>query len=166
MSWRDVPDTEEAVYGVTYRTSVPLAQWSIALAVPAVMNKVLAIGAKIAEGRAEIVKTEIFAPGGIPADWVARGYRATDWGVRITWRKVAGGTPILVYAAAVAIVIGVATLSWVVVAKFTEKEFAEFNEEIRATGDKLTDWLKNTLFNPGVIVSAVVVIALFLRRRR
>lgn len=166
MSWRDVPESQEAEYGVNYRTSIPLAAWAAGLAMPAVLNTALAVGKRIADGRVEIVKTEIFGAGGIPTDWIARGYRATDWGVRITWRKVAGGTPILVYAGAIALVVGIATLSWIVVAKFTEQEFAEFSEETRQTVDKLKDFLKDTLFNPGVIVSAIVAIALFTRRRR
>lgn len=166
MSWQDVPDTHDAEFGVRYRTSVPLQAWAFPIVNIGGVSAALAIGKKVSEGRIRIVKTEIFAPGGIPEDWKRRGYKTGDWGVRVTWEKIAGGTPVLVYAGAIAGVITVATIAWCVIAKFTEKEFVEFNEQLRSDTDKLMDLLKNTLFNPGVIISAVVGIALLARRRR
>lgn len=165
-TWIPVNDTDDAELGVRYRTSVPLAAWTFPIVNISGVQAALAVGKKIAGDRVRIIRHEIFAPGTAPTDWVARGFRPSDWGVRVTWEKTGSGTPILVYAGAIAGVIAVATLSWLVVAKFTEKEFREFNEEIRTTGDKFKDFLKDTLFNPGVIISAVVGIALITRRRR
>lgn len=166
MSWQSVPDTHDVEFGWRYRTSVPLGAWCFPLVNIGGISAALAVGKRLSEDRIKIVKTEIFAPGGVPEDWVARGYKKSDWGVRVTWEKIAGGTPVLIYAGAIAGVIAVATLSWVVVAKFTERELVEVNEQIRQTTGALEEFLKNTLFNPGTIIAALAGLALVLRRRR
>lgn len=155
--WADVQDREEAAFGTRYRTNIVGHAWAFPMVDPQKLTAALKVGAKVAGGRVQIKHVEFYAPGGIPTAWVQRGFKKTDWGMAITWEKVAEGTPVAVLAAAIIAVVITLTIAWVVVAKFTEKELVQLGQDTRDT--------LNTLFNPGLVIAAVVGIALLAKRR-
>lgn len=166
--WQDTGTGEKAVAAASYRTSMVCAAWTYPLIPAPAINAALSIGSLV--GGARITRVEIFTPGQVPDEWVQRGYKKTDWGVRATWQKASSsgtaqlvaGTPeanllgaddVVIIAGAIVAVMA----AWAIVAKFTEKEVLEladdFNKGLAA------------VFNPGVIIAALAAIALFLRRR-
>lgn len=150
--------TEEATFDHRYRTSLVMSSWALPMLPYERIKQALTVGTRLSDGRIQVDKLEIFGPRGLPPEMKQHSKNVDDWGVRVTWRKIAQGTPVLVLAGAVIAVITAVVAAWLIVAKFTEKELLEVNQEIRRT-------LKDTLFNPGFIVAAMVVAVLYLRRK-
>ena len=184
-AWQEAAPIEEAHPQVRYRTSIVLGAWAFALVDPGKIRGALRLGELV--GGVRVKRVEIFAPGGVPEDWVARGFKKSDWGVRVTWEKPSG--PVAVNpidraaagmgyhgqepatagvetaAAAIVAVIVAATIAWVVIAKWTEKETIRIAGAAAGAARAFGDALQQTVFNPGVIIAALAAIALFLRRR-
>ena len=59
----------------------------------------------------------------------------------------------------------VATALWIIAAKTTQKEMHQVAEDASALINDIKGAAQETLFNPGLIVAAVVVAALVLKRR-
>lgn len=155
--WADVETNELASFNTRYRTSIACHAWVLSLVDLGKIKKLIAAGTKHAGGRVHIDRVEWFEPKRVPDEWIKRGIKPTDWGLRITWRKVAEGTPVHVLAAAIIAVLIVATAAWVIVTKFTEKETEQLLE-------KGGDTLRNTLLNPGLVIAALVAIVVLKRR--
>jgi len=182
-TWTDTATGEGASPNVRYRTTIVFAGWSFALANPSEINAAVKIGQLVAGGGVKVQHIEIFPPNGVPKDWIERGHKITDWGVRVTWTHPAGApqpTAIDQAAAAmgyhgdrpaqagvegavwaIAALVATGALAWVIVAKWTEKETTHLVDDLAGN-------LRQTLqefFNPGVVVAALAAIALFMRRR-
>ncbi len=167
--WTDAGPELQAEFGVRYRTSIPCQAWARRLFKADDIRAALKPGKVVAGGRVRIVALDFFEPGKVPAEWVSRGVKRTDWGVRVEWEKVSAGTQVIVLAAAIVAVIVAATLAWVVVTKWTEKETIAlgdaFAEDFHSVSQDLKDLGTSTVFSPGVIIAAVVAVALIFRRR-
>jgi len=166
-AWIEVGQDEPVDFGAHYRTVFIGAESTYAaakLAFPLVRDA-LSIGNRLAGSSVKITNVELFKP--ITDELVARGHKKTDWALRVSWERdgIATGNPAqsgvgetaLKVAAAIIGVVTTLLLSWVIAAKFTEKQ-------VTAVADGLGDAIQ-TLFNPGVIVAALAAIALIFRRR-
>lgn len=156
--FKPVAQNEEAAFDHRYRTSIVISSWALPFVSYGAIRTALAAGKRLAGDRIQVDKLEIFGPKGLPAEMKQHSKHADDWGVRVTWRKIAAGTPVLVLAGAIIAVIAALVAGWMIVAKFSEKELLDI-------GDHASDWLRDTLFNPGFIVATMVVAVLYLRRK-
>jgi len=100
----------------------------------------------------------------VPAEMLA-GQKRDAWGVRVTWEKIKDGTPVVVYAGAIIAVMVTLTFLWIIAAKTTEKQMHQAAEDLSGLIGDVKSSLQETIFNPGVIIAAVVVAVIFLRRR-
>ena len=104
--------------------------------------------------------------GGLDIEKVETGVAATTniigrlspWPLRITFKKVGGGTPFLVVAGAIAVLLILVVGAVVIVGKTFERNT-----------EGIHNWfedLKDTLFNPGVILAAMVAIVVLSKKGR
>lgn len=163
-TWETCGPNEHAEFGVRYRSSYVFHEYTFSGFGAGVRALLPKRGDLLSLGRIRVVATEFYGPGYMPADM--RGlHKANSWGVRVTWEKIAEGTPVVVYAGAIIAVMVVATALWIIAAKTTQKEMHQVAEDASALINDIKGAAQETLFNPGLIVAAVVVAALVLKRR-
>jgi hypothetical protein len=166
-AWTDVDHDEPVDFGAHYRTTFIGAETTYGaakLAFPLVRDA-LSIGNRLAGSSVKITNVELFKP--ITDELVARGHKKTDWALRVSWERdgIATGNPAqsgvgesaLKVAAAIIGVVTTLLLSWVIAAKFTEKQVTTVADDFWKAFE--------ALLNPGVIVAALAAIALIFRRR-
>lgn len=163
-TWQEVEPGEHAERGVLYRSSFVFMNYTFPLFGAQVITRMPKPGTLLADGRIRIVKSESFGPTGVPSEMLA-GQKRDSWGVRVTWEKVKDGTPVVVYATAIIAVMVTLTFLWIIAAKTTEKQLHQVAEDFQAGIGSIKDAMQNTLFNPGLIVAAMVVAWLVLKRR-
>lgn len=163
-SWALVGPNEHAEFGVQYRSSFVFHPYTFASFGQTVLNLKPKRGDLLSLGRVRVIESEFFAPGTMPAD-MRGNHKPQSWGVRVTWEKIADGTPVVVYAAAILAVMVAATFLWIIAAKTTEKEIHQLFEDSGGLVREIKGAAQETLFNPGFIVAAVVALALILKRR-
>jgi len=163
-TWQDVEVGEHAEFGVRYRSGFVFHGYTFPMFGAQVVTRMPKPGTLLAGGRIRVLKSESFGPSGVPAEMLA-GQKRDCWGVRVTWEKVADGTPVVVYAGAIIAVMVVATFLWILAAKTTQKEMHQVAEDFRENADALKKLMQETIFNPGLIIAAMVVAVLVLKRR-
>lgn len=163
-TWKECASGEHAEFGRLYRTTFVFHKFAWGLAGNRTISLLPLPGTLLAGGRIRIVRTQSWQPNMLPAEMRSM-HRPDDWAVRVTWEKVKDGTPVVVYAAAIMAVIVTATFMWILAAKTTEKEMHQVAEDFRENVDKLKDLAQETIFNPGLIVAALVVAVMVLKRR-
>ena len=148
MSFRQIPETGEAVLGKTYRST-----WWIGGPYPPRwitdgVSRAIIATAK-ATGRVKVLSTESFAPGFLP------GGPARAWAFRVTWQKQGSGTPLLFFTGPG----GILTLAivGVIVAVAGAVILARTLEELV---DELPDF---AAWVPAVILGSVLVLGLVFR---
>jgi len=158
MPWQMVEPTHEARFDERYRSSFVLTAAALPFIRPEMIRAALTIGTRLAGGRVQVDKLEIFGRGSLPVELKYHSRNVDDWGVRVTWRKIAAGTPALLLAGAVVSVIAALVGGWMIVAKFTQRELME-------VGGGIADTLRDTVFSPGFIVAAMVAVVVLSKRR-
>jgi len=167
-SWVDVNQDEPLDFGAQYRTTFIGAEttYPVVKETFPLVWEALKIGSRFAGSSVVIINVELFTP--ITDELVARGHKKTDWALRVTWQRdttlLGGpaqsgvGESALKVAAAIIGVVTTLLLSWVIAAKFTEKQLGTVADDLRDTFQ--------ALFNPGVIIAVLAAIALIVHRRR
>ena len=159
-TWQDIAPGENAEFSVRYRSSFVFAEWAFPQFGPTLVKALPKKGDVLVGGRVRIINVEYFAPGTAPPEML-RGQKRQCWGLRYTWEKIAAGTPVVVLAAALIAV----AVTFALVLKFTEKETHQIADDFRGGLDDIKGTLQETIFNPGLIVAAMVVAVLVLKRR-
>lgn len=163
-TWATCDANEHAEFGVRYRSAYVFHEYTFAGFGAGVRALLPKSGQLLSLGRIRVIGTEFYGPGNLPAD-MQKLHKPNSWGVRVTWEKIAEGTPVVVYAGAIIAVMLAATFLWIIAAKTTEKEIHQLFEDTRGLVNDIKNAAQETLFNPGLIVAAVVVAALVLKRR-
>jgi len=163
-TWQEVEAGEHAELGVRYRSSFVFHGYTFPVFGARVVTRMPRPGTLLADGRIRVIRSESFGPSGLPEEMLG-GQKRDSWGVRVTWEKVKDGTPIVIYAAAIIAVMVTATFLWILAAKTTEKEMHQLAVDAQDTIKTIAQGLKDTAFNPGFIVAAMVVAVIALRRR-
>ncbi len=163
-TWQVVEPGEHAERGIQYRSSFVFHGYTFPLFGAQVITRMPKPGTLLADGRIRVIKSESFGPTGVPAEMLA-GQKRDAWGVRVTWEKIKDGTPVVVYAGAIIAVMVTLTFLWIIAAKTTEKQMHQAAEDLSGLIGDVKSSLQETIFNPGVIIAAVVVAVIFLRRR-
>jgi uncharacterized protein YneF (UPF0154 family) len=158
MAWATVAPSEEAQFDQRYRSTFVLTAAAWPFIRPEAIRAALTVGTRLAGGRVQVDKLEIYGRGSLPQDMKYHSRNVDDWGVRVTWRKISAGTPALILAGAVVAVIAALVGGWMIVAKFTERELMEVGTGVAQT-------LRDTLFSPGFIVAAMIVAVVAFKRK-
>lgn len=163
-TWETCGPDEHAEFGTLYRTTFVFHRLAWAMVGPRTISMLPLPGTLLALGRIRVVRTQSWQPGMLPPE-LQKLSKPDDWAVRVTWEKVKDGTPVAVYAAAIIAVMVTATFMWILAARTTEKQMHQVADDFRGIVGDIKGSLQDTLFNPGVVIAAVVIAALMLKRR-